>query len=288
MHQWIPVVAFNNKGLGLTFARFLQCQGIQSRVEEVVENANNPQYQVFIQDPEKIELVSELAKKFAANPQAKEFQQAAWETGEIQESIKFGSVNFQPARLLAVPFTSLIMLLCLVIYISFFFGFFDAVRNLLSIQPLSLMAENHEWWRLFGPNFIHFSILHIAFNLLWWWILGEQLERVFGTFWLVVLFVISSLFANLSQLLATGPEFGGLSGVVYALFGFVWWIGWLRPKWNVSLPTSYIVFILVWLVLGFLQILPVNMANQAHLFGLVSGCLLALLLHIWIKSKQRA
>ena len=34
-------------------------------------------------------------------------------------------------------------------------------------------------------------------------------------------------------------------------------------------------FLLFWLVLGYVDVLPVNMANTAHLLGLVSGCLLA-------------
>jgi GlpG protein len=38
-------------------------------------------------------------------------------------------------------------------------------------------------------------------------------------------------------------------------------------------------FLLGWLVLGYFDVLWVNMANEAHLFGLISGCLMALATH---------
>jgi len=128
--------------------------------------------------------------------------------------------------------------------------------------------------------------MHIVFNLIWWWIFGSQLEKVFGSFWLIVLFVVASLFANISQLLITGPDFGGMSGVVYALFGFVWWIGWLRPHWGISIPNGFVVFLLIWLVLGYTDMLFVNIANQAHTFGLIAGCLLAMSLHLCVPKAK--
>ena len=118
-------------------------------------------------------------------------------------------------------------------------------------------------------------MLHIVFNLLWWWVLGKQVESKFGTTFLLVLFALSALASNVGQLLVTGPNFGGLSGVVYALLGFAWWIGWLRPSWGIRLPKSIIGFMLVWLLLGYANVLWMNVANTAHTVGLISGCLLA-------------
>jgi GlpG protein len=76
--------------------------------------------------------------------------------------------------------------------------------------------------------------------------------------------------------MVTGANFGGLSGVVYALVGFVWWFGYLAPEQGLSLAKPIVAFLLFWLVLGFVDLLPVNLANTAHLLGLISGCLLAL------------
>ncbi|HCA76013.1 MAG TPA: rhomboid family intramembrane serine protease GlpG, partial [Alteromonas sp.] len=90
--------------------------------------------------------------------------------------------------------------------------------------------------------------------------------------------VVTALVSNLAQLMVSGPNFGGLSGVVYGLVGFVWITGWLRPQWGLYLPKAIVGFMLVWLLLGFADVLWVNMANAAHTAGLISGCVMAWLL----------
>ena len=65
--------------------------------------------------------------------------------------------------------------------------------------------------------------------------------------------------------------FGGLSGVVYGLLGFCWIYSALNPKQPALVTTAIVGFMLVWLVLGFADVLFVGMANWAHLGGLVSG-----------------
>jgi GlpG protein len=110
---------------------------------------------------------------------------------------------------------------------------------------------------------------------LWWWTLGKQIESVFGFSGLLIIFCITAIIPNVIQYWISGPNFGGLSGVVYGLVGFVWWIGWLRPNWGLWLPKPMIGFMLVWLVLGYTDILWVSVANSAHTSGLISGCVLA-------------
>ena len=99
--------------------------------------------------------------------------------------------------------------------------------------------------------------------------------------------MITAVVSNLAQLIAVGPNFGGLSGVVYGVLGFVWFIGWLRPSWGIDLPKPVIGFMLLWLILGYADILWVNMANAAHTAGLVSGCAIAWFLHLGAGSKDR-
>ena len=177
------------------------------------------------------------------------------------------------------PVTSVVIAICVVVYALSYLGAFGTIEQVLGIRGLDELRITHEWWRLLGPAFIHFGVMHIVFNLLWWWILGSQLERIFGSVGLGIIFVVSAVASNTAQLTFHGPNFGGLSGVVYALFGFVWWIGFLRPQWGIGLPNNLIVFMLAWLVLGYTEILWVDMANEAHLFGLISGCVLALATH---------
>jgi len=130
-----------------------------------------------------------------------------------------------------------------------------------------------EVWRLFTPMFIHFGLLHLVFNLMWVWDLGRVLESRFrGTRFLLLVLGVS-LVANLCQALASGPNFGGMSGVVYGLFGFVLLRQKFHPAGDVRLNPQTVPWMLIWLVVCFTgQVGPV--ANAAHVGGLVAGCVL--------------
>ena len=121
---------------------------------------------------------------------------------------------------------------------------------------------------------LHFSILHITFNLLWWWYLGGDIEKKLGSKKLIQLFIVSAALSGISQYWVEGANFGGLSGVVYACLGYLWVMNYRAPHLGLTIQKSLVVFMLVWLVLGFVQPF-MAIANTAHLIGLVSGVLLA-------------
>ena len=81
--------------------------------------------------------------------------------------------------------------------------------------------EQNEWWRLITPMLIHFSFAHLAFNCLWLYVLGEKIELYDGHIKFILLVVFSSLAANYTQyIFSESSLFGGLSGVIYGMFGF--------------------------------------------------------------------
>ncbi|RUO81163.1 rhomboid family intramembrane serine protease [Idiomarina tyrosinivorans] len=155
-----------------------------------------------------------------------------------------------------------------------------AVFSTLSISTSShsLTAVN-EPWRFFTPALMHFTALHIVFNVFWWWYLGGRIERYLGTRWLAAVLLFTAVTSNLVQFYSHGPEFGGLSGVVYGLLGFCWVYSWRRLT-PLYLPAGLIGFMIAWLVLGYTDILWVNVANEAHLGGLLSGCLAGLVVRM--------
>lgn len=131
--------------------------------------------------------------------------------------------------------------------------------------------------KIIGPALFHLSWLHIVFNTMWWWQLGGSIEKSLGSRTLLSVFLISAVVSNIGQYVVSGANFAGLSGVVFALFGYVWWLGWLKPRLGLSVPKPLIGFLLIWMLLGFAEFLPINMANTAHLMGLVCGCILAVI-----------
>ena len=141
---------------------------------------------------------------------------------------------------------------------------------------------NNEWWRLLTPTFLHFSLTHLAFNCLWIYILGSKIEELDGKGLLLFIFVTSSILSNAGQFLWTQQIlFGGLSGGVYGLLGYCFIIELDGKKGRYGLPEALYLFMLIWLLIGFTGILSVfgfgNVANTAHLIGMIAGFIIGLI-----------
>lgn len=194
----------------------------------------------------------------------------------------------------ACKVTAAILLLCLVVAgvtglgdnlstIGWFtFLEFRVQGEYLYFTPLAQGLAEGQWWRLVSPMLLHFGVLHLAMNALWYWELGKRIELRQGPWMLLGLTLVFSLVSNLAQHYTSGPSlFGGLSGVLYGLLGHVWLYQWLAPNPLFSLPKGVLVMMLIWLLvcltgvvgqLGFGQV-----ANAAHVGGLLIGCLTGLL-----------
>ena len=92
---------------------------------------------------------------------------------------------------------------------------------------------------------------------------------------LIVITVISALLSGYVQQKFSGPWFGGLSGVVYALMGYVWLRGERDPQSGIFLQRGLIIFALIWIVAGWFDVFGMSMANGAHIAGLAVGLAMA-------------
>ena len=289
------LIAFRQQGVAHLLANYLTSQNIPASVSQT--DAGD-EFVVVLQNDNDAIQARAITEHFLQDPNNPKYQQAAWQHGEnVHLSADSQGVDTKAilGTIVSVPFTSSVLLVCIGVYVLSLLGLFSPIAQHLLMQPLNVLTSNHEWWRLVGPAFIHFSALHIIFNLLWWWMLGAKIERTLGKSMLFLVFIISAIVSNIAQSMVSEPVqgnlllFGGLSGVVYAVMGFVWWLGWLKPQWGLALPKSIVGFMLVWLVLGYADILWVNMANAAHTAGLITGCLLAAILSIGVdKNKPKA
>ena len=275
MNAPLVLVAFKHEPAAKLLIDYLNSQQIQAYY--VVDEAAGG-HGVALAQEQDFDKAKAIAEEFIRDPGNQRYQRAAWEHGtQLHNPSSTGASAFR--RLVdfkSTPFTSTVFLICLAIFALSLIGWFPQVRGSLQMLSFEQMIESSQWWRIITPAFIHFSPLHIVFNLLWWWMLGNQIEQKFGSSTLVLLFLISAVVPNIGQYLASGPNFGGLSSVVYAVVGFVWWIGWLRPSWGLSLPKPVVGFLLIWLILGYADVLWVQMANTAHTLGLICGCAFAL------------
>ncbi len=145
----------------------------------------------------------------------------------------------------------------------------------------TFFSEN-EWWRLITPMFLHFSFAHLAFNCLWIYVLGEKIERIDGKFIFLLLIIFSGIFSNLLQYTWTSSSlFGGLSGVIYGMLGYCLIMEMESNYDRYGLPPGLYLFMVVWLILGFVGILDLfgfgSVANFAHLGGMLSGLMFAMI-----------
>ncbi len=143
------------------------------------------------------------------------------------------------------------------------------------------LIEN-QWWRLITPMFLHFSFAHLAFNCLWIYVLGEKIERVDGKLIFILIIILTGVFSNLLQYFWTSSSlFGGLSGVIYGMLGYCLVMEMESNYDKYGLPPGLYLFMIAWLILGFLGVLDLfgfgSVANFAHLGGMLSGLMFAMI-----------
>ncbi|MFQ3651442.1 MAG: rhomboid family intramembrane serine protease [Gemmataceae bacterium] len=157
--------------------------------------------------------------------------------------------------------------------------------------PLAYLPDvrGGQWWRLITPIFLHFSATHLLFNMIALVYLGGALESRYGTGRFLLLVLALALVSNLAQYFLgrgavwenghlhwlTSTQFGGMSGVVYGLFGFLWYKTRYRPESQLHLPSSVIVISVAWFLLCWTGAMG-PIANVAHTAGLALGWLLGI------------
>lgn len=268
----IRLIALNNPRVAQSFIDYMASRNID--IQMVPEG--DGQFALWLKQAEyQMEVEAEL-KLFIDNPQAQKYQAASWQVADSRtQQFHYHSPSFMAQiKAKAGPLTLVIMTMCLVIYALLFFGFGQPLFQ--SLHFPATPEQKWQLWRWVSHAFLHFSVAHIAFNLLWWWQFGGNIEKKLGSGKLLQIFLLSAALSGAAQYWVEGANFGGLSGVVYALMGYLWIIGWRRPDKGLSVPRPLVIFMLGWLVLGFIQPF-MAIANSAHLAGLLAGCGLAAL-----------
>lgn len=167
-----------------------------------------------------------------------------------------------------------------------------------SLETLDKPAIRHasvssgQVWRLVTPAFIHHGTMHLVFNMIWLFQFGKLIEGRYGTPYLGVLCLVIAVISTFAQ--CAVPEtiggslshfrpggyllngLGGMSGVVYGLFGFIWVKSSIDPSSRMMIPQSTVVILLVWLVFCMTPMAEEfglgYVANWAHGVGLLVGC----------------
>jgi GlpG protein len=131
------------------------------------------------------------------------------------------------------------------------------------------------YWALITTTFVHSGPLHLLFNVSWLWNLGRAVERSVGTVRFLSFFLAGAFITSAIQLGVSDQTGVGMSGFVYAVFGYLWVRRSAEPAFASVLPERYVSLFWMWLigcvVATWLKIWSVG--NAAHVSGLVFGAL---------------
>jgi membrane associated rhomboid family serine protease len=130
-----------------------------------------------------------------------------------------------------------------------------------------------QWYRLVSSGFLHYGILHLAFNMYALWALGQTLEPMLGRVRFALAY-FACLLAGSAGALLLQPHglHGGASGAVFGLFGLVI-VGFLQRGIN-PLTTSLGGVLIINVLLSFRP----GISFGGHLGGLVGGALCAVVM----------
>ncbi|MCH2212711.1 MAG: rhomboid family intramembrane serine protease [Fuerstiella sp.] len=162
---------------------------------------------------------------------------------------------------------------------------YDGTRMIQYETPWNAVLRG-EVWRPITPIFLHFGVLHLLFNMMWMKQLASSVESVKGTRRFLVLVFLIALISNLAEFYWSGPTFGGMSGVVFGMIGYVWMQGKTQPHQGLGLPQETLVFAVLWLFLCMGGAFG-PIANAAHLAGFAAGILLGAWQTLWKSGIQR-
>ena len=244
---------------------------------------------IQLDDPNQLHRAQQELTQFLAEPEHERYWQASWLVEEDEQAADTLSRIYRGPSVWRVVkgtgwVTWLVMGICVVVYFLTGEGESTKARASFMFFPtVEAMLDSGQIWRWIAPAVLHFGAYHITFNLFAWWIFGGLVERVQSPMRLLGLFLALALIGNVAQFFWGGNQFGGLSGVVYGLLGYLWLYPKVNPAAPFRLPRGMVVFMWLMVVTGFLPIFP--FANLAHLGGLLGGCALGAGL-AWLDKQE--
>jgi GlpG protein len=280
------------------FRDYLYAQGIGNEIEQDADAS----WMVWVLAEEQLEAARELLERFRGNPAAPEFARGAagaeqLRAKEAEDNAAHRKRFFSGRRLFAGTrafnagvLSYALIVACIGVALFSSFGHDESrLRYLLISYPEPGLAgflpevRAGEVWRLFTPALIHFGPVHLLFNMLWLFQLGGMIESRQGHTRFLVLTLVLAAASNTVQYIVGGPGFGGMSGVVYGLFGYVWLRGKLDPGSGLYMSRQNVVLMIVWFVACFTGVIPI--ANGAHAAGLILGAAYGCVSGLWARWK---
>ncbi|MFO5574444.1 rhomboid family intramembrane serine protease GlpG, partial [Klebsiella pneumoniae] len=155
----LMITSFANPRVAQAFVDYMATQGIILTIQQ------HTQSDVWLADENQAGRVRAELARFLENPADPRYLAASWQSGQTNSGLRYQRFPFfATLRHNAGPFTWAILLICIAVFI---------LQNLLGDQPVMIWLAwpydpslQFEAWRYFSHAFMHFSLMHILFNLL--------------------------------------------------------------------------------------------------------------------------
>ena len=148
------------------------------------------------------------------------------------------------------------------------------------------LLQSGEWFRLITPIFIHAGLLHLLLNSYALWVVGTQVEKLYGSARFLLIYLLSgvggvagSYFGQIFLQKPLDMPSVGASGAIFGLFGVLAVFGFryrreMPPAIRRAMTAGVLPVIAVNLIIGF-SIRFID--NSAHIGGLLTGAALTLI-----------
>lgn len=184
----------------------------------------------------------------------------------------------------AICTVALIVINIVVFFILTMFG--DTEDAVFMLQHGAMyepyIIEGHEYYRIFTCLFLHFGITHLLNNMVVLGALGWNLELEIGKVRFVIIYFASGIIGNIVSLfydltLEQPAVSAGASGAIFGLMGALLYVV-IANRGRLGRLSGRGMLVMVILSLYF-GLTSTGVDNLAHIGGLVSGFLLAVLLY---------
>ena len=186
----------------------------------------------------------------------------------------------------------------ILIFISYWGGLDDIkvfvpLYNTWALQPVDV-SRGQEIYTLVSYQFLHGGFMHLAGNMLFLWIFGDNLEDVLGHIGFLAFYIATGVAAGLMQVTADPDSFIPIVGASGAIAGVMGGYLLLFPRAKVDVLLLIIIFFKIfsfraWLVLGVWFVVQLwstfyggdsGVAWLAHVGGFIAGVIF--MLPFWI------
>lgn len=181
-----------------------------------------------------------------------------------------------------------LIFICILVFILMYVlgnGSTDNYTLLIFGANVDTLTKNGDYYRLFTSMFLHIGILHLLCNMYSLYIIGKEVENVFGKVKYLIIYLLSGIAGSILSLAFNHNTIcAGASGAIFGLLGALLYFGYYyRTYLGATLTRTIIPVIVLNLIIGFTSS---GIDNAAHIGGLVGGILIAMAVGVLDKSNN--